>query len=242
MLDALLWGAISGSAVLIGAIVGVYIKIKKRLIGFIMSFGTGVLIGAACFELLRDSVKDGGLFPTAIGFLLGALLFTIVDLVISKKGGKDRKRSRKNPENHTGLAIFFGSIFDTIPESIVIGVSLLDQSSVSYLLVIAIFISNFPEGLSSSVGLKKDGYSNKKILFLWVMVLALSSLSSFSGYALLHHASDMIVGGIGAFAAGAVVSMVSSTMMPEAFEEGGPTVGFVTALGLLFSLILSNLQ
>ncbi|MFE8700582.1 ZIP family metal transporter [Cytobacillus sp. FJAT-54145] len=241
MLNAALWGGVAGSAVFLGALLGILVRIKKKWIGMIMAFGTGVLIGAASFELLEDSITEGGIYPTVIGFLFGALLFTLVDFFIARKGGKERKRSKEGTKASAGLAIFFGTVFDAIPESVIIGLSLLKSDTVSLLLVVAIFISNFPEGLSSSVGLKKDGYSNRKILFLWFIVLVLSAISSLGGYLFLSEASPLLIAGIGAFAAGGVVAMVSSTMMPEAYEEGGPAVGFIAALGLLSSLILSHL-
>jgi len=241
MWHAALWGGIAGSAVFLGALAGILFQIKKRWIGIIMAFGTGVLMGAATFELLGDSLKEGGLGPTALGFMGGALLFTLFEYFISRKGGNRRKRSNGHQMGSSGLAIFIGTLIDAIPESVIIGVSLLKEGSVSFLLVIAIFISNFPEGLSSSVGLKKGGYSTTRILFMWFVVLVLSALSSFMGYVFLEKTSDVVISIIGAFAAGGVVSMVSSAMMPEAYDEGGAIVGFVTALGLLSSLILSHI-
>jgi zinc transporter, ZIP family len=242
MWNAALWGGIAGSAVYLGALTGILFQIKRRWIGMIMAFGTGVLIGAATFELLRNAVEKSGLGFASLGFLGGSVVFTLAEYSISKRGGKERKRSREKTTNSSGLAIFIGTLIDAIPESVIIGVSILEKGRVSILLVIAIFISNFPEGLSSSVGLKKDGYSNKKILFLWFLVMVLSSVSSLLGYVLLQNASPKVMSVIGAFAAGGVVSMVSSAMMPEAFEEGGPIVGFVASLGLLSSLVLTYFE
>lgn len=240
MWQALLWGGIAGSSVVIGALIGLYLHIKKSIAGYIMAFGTGVLIGAAAFELLTEAIEMSMLTIIGIAFLLGAILFTSFDLMIAKKGAKDRKRSKQNPDGHSGLAIFIGTLIDAIPESTIIGVSLLDHS-MSMLLIVAIFISNVPEGLSSSIGLKKDGYSNSKILFLWIVVCILASLSSLIGYHLLEGVSEHWIAGINSFAAGGIVAMVSSTMMPEAHEEGGPIVGLITALGLICSLILANI-
>ncbi|MFY0761772.1 ZIP family metal transporter [Metabacillus dongyingensis] len=241
MLQAAMWGAFAGSSILLGALLGIYKEIPRKVLGFIMSFGTGVLIGAASFELLRESVDDGGLVAASGGFIFGSLTFTVCELLITKKGGSDRKRSKQNPENHSGVSIFIGTVIDAIPESVIIGVSLLQENTVSFLMVTAVFISNFPEGLSSSVGLRKDGYSKKKILFMWLIVLLLSSLSSFLGFSLLQNADTAVIAFIGAFAAGGIIAMVASTMMPEAFEEGGPIVGLIASLGVLASLILSNL-
>ncbi|MFT8322478.1 MAG: ZIP family metal transporter [Bacillus sp. (in: firmicutes)] len=241
MWNAAMWGGISGSAVLLGAIAAIFLPIKKRFIGFIMAFGTGVLIGASTYELLEDSVESGGLFSTALGFLAGAIVFSILDIVISKRGAQNRKRSAGNNEgNQSGLAIFIGTVMDAIPESIMIGASLIGKQSVSMLLVIAIFISNIPEGLSSTSGLINSNYSKKKIFSLWITVLIISTLSSFLGYLFLDHASNQIMAAIGAFAGGGIIAMVGSTMMPEAYEEGGSITGLLTALGLLTSLVLDH--
>jgi ZIP family zinc transporter len=118
---------------------------------------------------------------------------------------------------------------DAIPESIMIGASLVGGGTVSWLLVIAIFISNIPEGLSSTTGLLKSNYSKKKVFILWFTVLIISALSSLGGFLFLDHASE------------AVMAMIASTMMPEAYEDGGPITGMLAALGLLVSLILDSI-
>ncbi|MCM3601013.1 ZIP family metal transporter [Robertmurraya korlensis] len=240
MWNATIWGAISGSAVLIGALLSMFISIPKKIIGLIMAFGTGVLIGAASYELLGEAVEDAGIIPTSIGFVSGALVFTIFDYIVSKNGASQRKRSVPKVAAGGGLAIFFGTIMDAIPESIMIGASLIEQQSVNSLLVISIFISNIPEGLSSTVGMKDSGYSNKKVLFLWIAVLVASALASLGGYFLLDGASVNVKSGIAAFAGGGIIAMVASTMMPEAYEDSGPITGLSAALGLLASIILDN--
>ncbi|MCI2254799.1 ZIP family metal transporter [Domibacillus sp. PGB-M46] len=242
MWQALMWGGVSGSAVLLGALAALFVPIQKRLIGCIMAFGTGVLIGAATYELLGESVEEGGFLATGAGFLAGALVFTILDIYISRKGAAKRKRSHEQDSGGgSGLAIFIGTVMDAIPESIMIGASLLAGKGVSFLLVIAIFISNVPEGLSSTTGLLKGGYSKKKIFLLWLTVLVISALCAWGGYFFLEDASPAIMAAIAAFAGGGIIAMVGSTMMPEAFEEGGPVVGFMAALGLFVSLLLNEL-
>lgn len=240
-----MWGAVSGSAVLIGAMLAVFLRIPKKLIGFIMAFGTGVLIGAAAYELLEDSANDGGLAPTIIGFTAGALVFTLFDWYISRKGGAGRKRSARasgtSEAKGGGLAIFAGTVLDAIPESILIGASLIAGQGVSLLLVIAIFISNIPEGLSSTAGLKQDGYSKSRIMLLWLSVLFISTAASGAGYAFMDHASGYTEALIASFAGGGIIAMVSSSMMPEAYEDGGPLTGFVAAMGLICSLVLDQL-
>ncbi|CAJ1312559.1 ZIP family metal transporter [Paenibacillus sp. PK4536] len=255
MWNALMWGAIAGSAVLLGALVAMYFNMPKKIIGWIMAFGTGTLIGAVAFELLSDAVEDGGIWATGIGFMVGAIVYTAFDLYISRKGGANRKRSymsngepsssstssskEKEGSSQSGLGIFAGTVMDAIPESIMIGASLLAGQGVSLVLVISIFVSNIPEGLSSTVGLKQSHYSRGKIFGMWAVVLVISALASMAGYLFLELLPNEIKAGIGAFAGGGIIAMICSTMMPEAYEDGGPLVGLIASLGLLTALLLS---
>lgn len=97
MWTALMWGGISASAVVIGALAALFMNIPRRVIGWIMAFGTGTLIGAATFELLGDALNDGGMLPTAVGFTAGAVVYTLFDLLISAKGDRTANaRTRKS--------------------------------------------------------------------------------------------------------------------------------------------------
>lgn len=126
---------------------------------------------------------------------------------------------------------------DAIPESIMLGASLLAGNGVSVVLVVSIFVSNIPEGLSSTVGLQGK-YSRGKIILMWLSVLLISALAALGGYLFLEQLPEEMGAAIGAFAGGGIIAMICSTMMPEAFEEGGPVVGLIASMGLLVSLLL----
>ncbi|TDQ42630.1 ZIP family metal transporter [Aureibacillus halotolerans] len=243
MWSAVLWGGIAGSATLLGALAVLFFSIPKQLIAYIMALGTGALIGATLYELLEDSLQISNIVVISIGFFSGAVIFTLFDYLVTKKGGEKRKHSSRGMKQAggAGLAIFFGTIMDALPESAMIGLSLMERHSVSLSLVIAIFISNFPEGLSSTEGLQKSGFARKHILMMWTSVLLVSALSSLAGASLLVHATNDIKAGMSAFAGGGIIAMVASTMMPEAYKEGGPVVGFFTAIGVFISLTLNHL-
>ena len=241
MISAAIWGVIASSSLFLGSIIGLYTSIPKKIIAYIMALGTGILIGASAFDLLIESVEHSGLLITSASFLCGAFLFTVIEILLYSKGGSNRKRSHKNPEGHSGIAIYIGTLMDAIPESLIIGLSLLATHKVDFLFVTAIFFSNFPEALSSSVGLKKDNYSYTKILTLWGSVILISAISSSFGYLFLKDASYNTIASIESFGAGGLIAMVCSTMLPEAFEQGGPIVGFATCVGFIFSLGISTM-
>lgn len=127
---------------------------------------------------------------------------------------------------------------DAIPESIMLGASLLAGNGVSVVLVVSIFVSNIPEGLSSTVGLQGSKYSRAKIMLMWLSVLLISAFAALGGYLFLEQLPEEMSAAIGAFAGGGIIAMICSTMMPEAFEEGGPVVGLIASMGLLVSLLL----
>jgi ZIP family zinc transporter len=235
------WGFIGGASLLLGALVGIYAGASRRTIATIMALGAGVLISSVAFELMDEAYQIGGFDASALGLLLGALAFFFADREVNRRGGA----RRKNPGDKQGdsaTAIAIGALMDGIPESAAIGISLLEGGKISAALVAAVFLSNVPEGLSSASGMNRAGRSTAYILGLWGGVTAVSALAALLGYFFLADASENVVGSIQSFAAGAILTMLASTMMPEAYEEGGDLVGLVTATGFLLSFILSHLE
>ncbi len=240
------WGLVSGSALIFGALIGYFTSVPQRIIAGIMAFGSGVLISALSFELIDEAYKGGGIGATAFGFIGGASIYTLANFALSKQGAKHRKRSgeqqKSEAENGGGLAIAIGALLDGIPESIVIGLSLLGGAGVSLVAVIAIFLSNVPEGLSSSAGMKKSGRSVGYVFGVWGGIALISGLASLAGYAVFGHFSPQIIAATTAIAAGAILAMLADTMIPEAFESAHDFAGIITVAGFLCAFMLSKSQ
>ena len=241
-----MWGWIAGSALLLGAAAGYLIAIPQQLTAAVMAFGSGVLISALSFDLMDEAYKRGGFDSTAIGFLGGAALYTLANWWLSRKGAKHRKRSGKqqpseSEDSGSGLAIAVGALLDGIPESIVIGLSLLGGGAVSSVAVIAIFISNVPEGLSSSAGMKKAGRSKAYVFGVWFLITFVSGLASLAGYTLFRGLSNDVVAATTAVAAGAILSMLVGTMIPEAFSEAHDFAGPITVAGFPAAFMLTKM-
>jgi zinc transporter, ZIP family len=235
------WGFVGGASLLVGALVGIYARASKRTIATVMALGSGVLISSVAFELMDEAYQVGGFDAASLGLLLGAVAFFFADREVNRRGGKRRKNpAGKQGDSATAIAI--GALMDGIPESAAIGISLLEGGEISAALVAAVFLSNVPEALSSASGMKRAGRSISHILGLWGGVTAASAVAALLGYLFLAGASENLVAAIQAFAAGAILTMLASTMMPEAYEEGGAVVGLVTAVGFLLSFVLSHIE
>lgn len=240
------WGLVAGLALLIGAAIGFYLRVPQRLIAGIMAFGSGVLISALSFELMDEAFHRGGFNSTAIGFLSGAAVYTAANWVLAWRGAKHRKRSGKQQPSEdqssgSGLAIAIGALLDGIPESIVIGLSLLHGGAVSTTAVIAVFLSNLPEGLSSAAGMKKAKRSPGYVFGVWGGIAIASGIAALVGYVIFRGFSPAIVAGTTAVAAGAILAMLVDTMIPEAFEVAHNFAGLITVAGFLTAFALSKL-
>ena len=242
MLEAAFWGLVGGFALLIGAVVGLKVPASQRVIGLVMAFGAGVLISALSFELTEEAFERGGIDAVALGLAGGAFAFFAGDWIIDRRGGNHRKRSGGEQGGGSPTAIVLGALLDGIPESVAIGLSLVGGGTVATPVVVAVFLSNVPESLSAAKGLIKAGHSPRYVMGLWTAVMLVSSVAAAVGYALLGDASGNVVAAIEAFAAGAILTMLADTMMPEAFQHGGATVGLVTVLGFAAAFFLSTIE
>ena len=242
---AAFWGGIAGSALLVGAAIGYFLPLRQRIVAGVMAFGSGVLISAISFDLIDEAYQRGGFTATAIGFLVGAIVYTGANWIVNRYGAAHRKRSVQNPveeqDENSGTAIAIGALIDGIPESIVIGLSLLGGTGVSVVAVAAVFISNIPEGLSSSAGMKQSGRSRTYIFSVWTIIALLSAGASLCGALFFEAAPAGMVSMITAVAAGAILCMIVDTMIPEAFAETHNFAGIITVLGFLAAFALEKM-
>jgi len=238
------WGLLAGAALLLGAFIGVRFKVPPRVVAAVMAFGSGVLISALSFELMDEAIDTGGFASTAAGFLCGALFYTGANWWLARKGARHRKRFAPRPaakQDEGGAALAVGALLDGIPESIVIGLSLLGGKGVSVAVVAAVFLSNLPEGLSSAAAMRHAGHSPAHIYGVWSGIALASGLAALLGYTVFHRFPPEMLAATTAVAAGGVLAMVVDTMIPEAFDETHDFAGLIVAAGFLAAFALSKL-
>jgi len=243
MFNAFFWGLVATSSLLLGGLLGCWLTIGKRTLGLIMAFGSGVLISAVTYELIFEALTLGkGSGAIGLGLFVGAFTFFFSDMLIERYGAGDRKAVSPTRQSALVAPMVLGIILDGVPESAVIGLGILESGSVSLALLVAVFISNLPEAIAGTIGMKSGGWSRTKILLLWLSVAVVCALATVLGYSLFAGASTFLLAFIEAFAAGAILVMLASTMMPEAYEHGGKLAGIFTVLGFAISVVIIVLE
>lgn len=237
----MLWGLLASSSLVIGALIVMARPLPQRFVALIMAFGAGVLISAVAYDLVEDAFDHSNGWVLLTGLTAGAVTFYVGDLLIDRLGGADRKRSTGAQAGGAGAAIAFGTVLDGVPESVVLGTTLAAGSGVSVAMLAAVFLSNLPEATSATVGLLRSGTSRRSVLLLWVGTTLVGGVASWAGWYFVGDAGGATTALVQAFAAGALLTMLTDTMVPEAYEFGGPSTGLVTVLGFSVAFGLSTL-
>ncbi len=241
MAGAFGWGLLAASSLVLGAAAALRFRIGLRAIGLIMGFGAGVLLSAVAFDRVEEAIgMASGHGATLVGIFAGCGVFFGGDLLIDRAGGSRRKSAHGRQADDSAPAIVLGTVLDGIPESVVIGMTIYQSGAVGAAYLAAVFISNVPEAISSTAGLASSGWRPRRILGMWTLIV--SGLSSLVGYVAFRHASPDAVAFMLAFAAGAILTILADTMMPEAYKHGGKLVGVVTTLGFAVAFLIDQLD
>lgn len=240
-----LWGLLAGGALVVGALIAWFVPVSQRFVASVMAFGAGVLISALAFDLVDEAEKTGGLGPTVIGFLGGALTYVVGNVLLARRGAHHRKspgadQMSEEEQAGSGTAIALGALLDGVPESTALGLSLLSGEGVGIAVFAAIAISNLPEGLSSAAGMKHNGRSVRYVFGVWIGIALACGIAGGLGCLLLDDARPETIATITAVAAGAILAMIADTMIPEAFKQTHLYTGLITTVGFIVAFGISH--
>lgn len=237
------WGVLASSSLVIGAAIALMFRVSHRWIGLILAFGAGVLISAVAFDLVEEATSvTSSHWPVYVGIFAGCGVFYVGDLLIERLGGDARKDPTGGEEEGSPLAIVLGTVLDGVPESMVIGLTIYAGGQVGLAYLAAVLLSNLPEALSSTSGLVANGWPKRRILLMWTSIAIISGVASMAGYGLFQNSAPGVVAFVLTFAAGAILTMLADTMMPQAYAYGGNLVGVVTTLGFASALLIHTLE
>ena len=225
MLEALGWGALAASSLIVGALIGLVRPWPDRLVGLVLAFGAGALISAVSFDLALEGGRVGSDAALAAGLALGAVTYYLADRALDRGGGQ---------------ALAVGAFLDGIPEQMVLGLGIAAGDGVSVGLLAAIFVSNLPEAIGSASAMRAAGIHRAGIRRLWILIAVGCAIASPVGFAIADVTGGDLQAGIDGFAAGALLVMLIDSMIPEASAKAGRAGGLVTVLGFAVAAGLSN--
>jgi ZIP family zinc transporter len=255
---AFIYGLLASSSFVVGVVLGLYTRPPRRLVAAITAFGAGVLVSALTFDLMTEAFEKGSAAYAIGGFLVGAVLYVLFDVFLERMAARSPKRTGRDPQDVVadadaeresgqtatvvGFALLGGAILDGIPESAALGLSLHVEggAGLGLVLLAAIFLGNVPESLGSAAAMRDEGRSKSYIIGVWTAVAVVCTVAALGGYALLGGLPQYWISAVLALAAGGILAMLADTMMPEAFEHGGPYVALATAVGFCLALLLSE--
>jgi ZIP family zinc transporter len=258
MLMAAVYGLLASSGFVVGMLLGLVTSPPRRLLASVIAFGSGVLVSALSFELMLEAFEKGSAAYVFAGFLTGAVIYVAIDSVLERLAARSPKRTGRDPRDVvpgaaakpetpeqaaiSGTALLVGTVLDGIPENAAIGIGLhAEGQALGLVLLAAVFLSNLPASISSAVGMRQEGRSRGYIVAVWGAVAVTCTLATVAGYALLGGLSPDLISAMLALAAGGILAMLADTMMPEAFQNGGPGVALATAVGFACAFLLSHL-
>lgn len=228
------WALVAASSLVLGALVSLTDWVQGRRLRLLIGFGAGALVSAVAYDLFAEAVRVSATgVSVAAGFVVGAFAFYVGDEIIDRMPGAGQRPAAG------GLAILFGAILNGIPESVVLGLTLVGGGAPSLAVLVAIFVSNLPESVASSTSMRKAGRSSAWIVGVWGIVALASAAAAAIGYSFLPGSSGENVAFMNAFAAGAILVLLADDLIPEAHAERDKLVGLMTAAGFALAAFLS---
>jgi len=156
--------------------------------------------------------------------------------MIEKLGAKSHMDIEASHESSLVIPMVLGIILDGIPESIVIGLGIFEGGKVSLAMLVAVFVSNLPEAIAGTTGMKAGGWMNKKIILLWLFIAVVCAFSTLAGFTLFSSAPKTWMAFIQTFAGGAILMVLANSMIPESYEHGGKLTGLFLVFGFFISV------
>lgn len=223
----------------IGGIIGIKFKNpSKKFLSFILSFASGLMLAIVCFDLLPEAFNLTNLPTVFLGILLGIIMMIICDLLVDKKFNNSNKfKQNKNDLLKTGIIVSIGLALHNFPEGLAIGSGFGASIKLGLSLAIAICLHDIPEGISMAVPMKNGGIKKSKVIFYVVLSGITTGIGAFFG-AIIGEISQSVIAMCLAFAAGAMIYIVSGELTPEV---NSLYKGRMSAIGSILGLLIGIL-
>lgn len=224
------YSSISGIAVIIGGYLGTK-KIPDKLLAFVLTFGSGVLLSVLSYSLMHEAYRQSGPIFTSLAFLIGGICFYVIEGLLTTHVAR-------------GTGMILGTALDDLPEALSMGIGFAtDSGRLGIVLALSIFLHNIPESLSSTCDLVNEAQLPPRSAMVLAFIIALlDPFAALTGYYLLRNLSQVWLGMIMAFSGGSILFMTGTDMIPKAHKIGTRLENLGLLAGFLAAFLLSRLM
>lgn len=226
MLDAFLLGAAAQSSLLLAGLLACWVNVPPRIVGLLGGFGSGALIAAVSFDLMGEAAELDNL-ELGLWMLIGASVFIGGDYLVERRFGSEGQGG--------AMGIVVGSVVDGVPESIIFGIQIATGYPISASFLGSVWVSNVPQSIAPSADLATGGWSARRLGILWSGVVLACGIAAALGFLVADAISGANGDRMAALAAGGVLAMLTTSLMPFSQERGGQLAGAATVVGFCLS-------
>lgn len=221
----------------LGGFIGAFLKVKSnRFLSFILEFAAGLMTAIICFDLIPEALEFANITGCIMGIIIGIIVMIFCDELI-KKINFSKRKIHDNTLFRTGMIICVGLAVHNFPEGLAIGSGFEASSSLGLSLAIAIAIHDIPEGISIALPINNSGYGKFKAILLTALSGVTTGIGAFFG-AIIGNISKELIGISLAFAAGAMLYIVSCELIPESNKMyKGRFSSFGNILGIILGVV-----
>jgi ZIP family zinc transporter len=228
MLEAFLIGALAQSSLLIAGLLVYTVTLPTRVVGQLAGLGAGALLGAAAFQLVPEAQVSLDSLEVGFWLLVGGAVFVIADRIIERRFGESG-----------AMGIVVGNINDALPESLIFGIQLGSGLVLSLPFVAAVWVSNIPQVIPPAADMAATGWARSKQAILWGVIVLIAGLCSAVGFLVADSLGDVNGDRLAAFTIGGLITMLTTSMIPFAYEKGGLAAGIWAVAGFGVTLATS---
>jgi ZIP family zinc transporter len=227
MLDAFLLGGLAQSSLLLAGLLACWLKIPRRVIGALAGLGAGAMLAAISFDLVAES-QELDEWQFAVWALVGVAIFMVGDAAVERRFGEGGAGG--------AMGIVVGSVVDGVPESVIFGIQIATAFPVSPAFLAAVLVSNVPQAIAPSAELVESGWSVRRLARLWTLVVLACAVAAALGYAAADASSSVNGDRMAALASGGLLAMLTTSLIPFAYERGERLAGIACVVGFCASL------
>ena len=222
----------------LGGLIGIFSKRNSnKFLSFVLAFASGLMLAVICFDLIPHSMEISSIYTTIIGIIFGIIIMIFCDNIVQKKFNTKSVSNRNAGLLKTGIVVSIGLALHNIPEGLAIGSGFDASTTLGFSLAIAICLHDIPEGISMAIPMKNGGMKPWKVMIYVILSGIATGIGALIG-AIIGNISEQVIAICLAFAAGAMLYIVSGELIPESNKL---YQGKITAIGNMFGFIIGLL-